>query len=168
MSSSRHPVYMYEIWKLNLFIVLVSEPKSWQSSVVTLAFDLLTSKCITTGCPKSKVTILIVNNLLMKEIVWMRLSWYLVVFLKFCVKPINLWLWNFTYMYLAKGDYQGVIGDFKDNVTIQKFKTFSNKRLPLFSCFNSNTKVLITPLFCIFMMLLRGSFKKFCYALNIT
>ena len=29
-----------------------------------------------TGCPKSKVTILIFNNFLMKEVVSMKFSWY--------------------------------------------------------------------------------------------
>ena len=39
---------MFEIWKLQLKNTqfIVSQPKYWQSSVVTLTFDLLTPKCI--------------------------------------------------------------------------------------------------------------------------
>ena len=41
---------------------------------------------IDTGCPKSKVTILIFNNFLMKEVAWMKFSWYLVMILIFLFK----------------------------------------------------------------------------------
>ena len=39
-----------------------------------------------TGCPKSKVTILIFYNFLMKKVAWMKFSWYLVMNLNFCFK----------------------------------------------------------------------------------
>ena len=54
-----------------------------------------------TGCPKSKVTILIFNNFLMKEVLYMKVSWYLVMILKFCLKPTNL----FNFLYLDNGDH---------------------------------------------------------------
>ena len=52
-------------------------------------------------CPKSKVTILIFNNFLMKEVVSMKFSGYLVMILKFCLKPTNL----LNFLYLDNGDY---------------------------------------------------------------
>ena len=50
------------------------------------------SLVIITGCPKSKVhvTIWIFNNFLMKEVVGMKFSLYLVMFVKLCLKLINL------------------------------------------------------------------------------
>ena len=41
-----HLCMKYEICTLKTTQVIVSEPKCWQSSVLTLTFDLLTSKCI--------------------------------------------------------------------------------------------------------------------------
>ena len=101
-----------------------------------------------TGCPKSKVTILIFNNFLMKEVAWMKFSWYLGMILNFCLRWINLC--KFTYS--ANGDYSGTTGDFPYNVTIQELIKFSNKRL--FLCFPVLTRkwrLLINFLFCITM-----------------
>ena len=78
-----------------------------------------------TGCPKSKVTILIFNNFLMKEVVWMKFSWYLAMFLNFFLKLINLC----KFIYYANGNYSCKTGNFPDNVTIQELMTFSNKRM---------------------------------------
>ena len=100
-----------------------------------------------TGCPKSKVTILIFNNFLMKEVKWLKLSWYLVMILNFCLKLINLC--KFTY--LANGDYSGTTGDFPDNVTIKELMKFSNKRL--FVCFPVLTRTwkLLIIFCCVFL-----------------
>ena len=44
---SYHPESMYEIWKLlKTTQVIVSEPKCWQSSVLTVTVDFFTHKCI--------------------------------------------------------------------------------------------------------------------------
>ena len=54
-----------------------------------------------TGCPKGKVTILIFNNFLMREVVSMKFSCYLFMILKFCLKATNLC----NSLYLDKGYY---------------------------------------------------------------
>ena len=82
-----------------------------------------------TGCPKSKVTILIFNNFSMKKVAWMKFSWYLVMIQNFCLKLINL----YKFTYLANADYSGTTGDFQDNIATQELITFSNKRM--FLCF---------------------------------
>ena len=55
----------------------------------------------------------------------MKFSWYLVMILKFCLKPTNL----FNFLYLDNGDSYGTTCDFQDNVTIEELVAFSNKRM---------------------------------------
>ena len=50
----------------------------------------------------------------------MKFSWYLVMILKFCLKPIIF----FNFLYLDNDDYWGAICDFQDNVIIEELMTF--------------------------------------------
>ena len=72
----------------------------------------------------------------------MKFSWYLVIFLKFCLKPTNL----INFLYLDYSDYKGAICDFQDNVTIEGLTTISNICSSV-SCFNSNMEVVDLLLF---------------------
>ena len=64
-----HLCMRYEICMLKTTQLIVSEPKCWQSSVVTLTFDLLTPKCI--GILLSPSCIYVWN---MKSVRWKRLK----------------------------------------------------------------------------------------------
>ena len=82
---------MYEIWKLyveNYWMYCVREPERWQSSVVTLTFDLLTTKCI--GIFLTPSCIYVWN---MKAVCWKILK---LLCQKQSFNQVLLWPWPLT------------------------------------------------------------------------
>ena len=79
--SSKHIFNNFYHKNMKLFL-------NYVTATLRALFCVMRLTC--TGCPKSKVTILIFNNFLMKEVAWIKFVWYLVMILNFCLKLINL------------------------------------------------------------------------------